>query len=70
MRILQKNTNLGECLFHFYNVLHMLESILSQQKRKSQETVDVFLKEKYIYTNKSPLNADISQKQIIEKEQF
>lgn len=70
MRILQKNTNLGECLFNFYNVLHMLESILSQQKRKSQETVDVFLKEKYIYTNKSLLNADISQKQIIEKEQF
>lgn len=62
MRILQKkNTNLGESLFHFYNVLHMLESILPQQKRKSQETVDVFLKEKHIYKQVA-LNADISQK--------
>lgn len=39
----------------------MLESILPQQKRKSQETVDVFLKEKHIYKQVA-LNADISQK--------
>lgn len=57
----KKITNLGESLFHFYNVLHMLESILPQQKRKSQETVDVFLKEKYIY-KQVVLNADTSQK--------